>query len=71
MDCYLIKRPGSDATVSYGYKTDVLASYGNKEDRIAQRDTPRIGFAYSFMISDLKTALALDRELQNASPDHQ
>lgn len=66
MDCYLIKRPGSDATVSYGYKTDVLASYGNKEDRIAQRDTPRIGFAYSFMISDLKTALALDRELQNA-----
>lgn len=66
MDCYLIKRPGSDATVSYSYKTDVLASYGNKEDRIAQRDTPRIGFAYSFMISDLKTALALDRELQNA-----
>ena len=66
MDCYLIKRPGSDATVSYGYKTDVLASYGNKEDRIAQRDTPRIGFSYSFMISDLKTALALDRELQNA-----
>ena len=66
MDCYLIKRPGSDATVSYGYKTDVLASYGNKEDRIAQRDTPRIGFAYSFMISDLKTALELDRELQNA-----
>ena len=66
MDCYLIKRPGSDMAVSYSYKTDVLASYGNKEDRIAQRDTPRIGFSYSFMISDLKTALALDRELQNA-----
>ena len=56
-DFYLIKRPAIDASVAYQYKTDVLASYGNKEDRIAQRDIPRIAFSYSFLASDLKEAL--------------
>ena len=44
-DFYLIKRPAIDASVAYQYKTDVLASYGNKEDRIAQRDSLFLQFS--------------------------
>lgn len=62
-DFYLIKRPAIDASVAYQYKTDVLASYGNKEDRIAQRDIPRIAFSYSFLASDLKEALEINSSL--------
>lgn len=65
-DFYLIKRPALNASTTYEYKTDVLASYGNKEDRIAQRDIPRMLFGYSFLVSDLKEALNLNSQIHKA-----
>lgn len=65
-DFYLIKRPVLNASTTYEYKTDVLASYGNKEDRIAQRDIPRMSFGYSFLVSDLKEALNLNSQIHKA-----
>lgn len=50
--------------VQYEYKTDVLSTYNNLEDRIAQRDVPRIFFDYNYAINDYKQAIDLDTELQ-------
>ena len=64
MSINLFLRPLADATVSYEYKTDVLNTYNNIEDRIAQRDIPRIYFNYNYNITDYKQAIDLDTELQ-------
>ena len=64
MSINLFLRPLQDATVQYEYKTDVLSTYNNLEDRIAQRDIPRIFFNYNYAITDYKKAIDLDTELQ-------
>ena len=64
MSVNLFLRPLADATVQYEYKTDVLSTYNNLEDRIAQRDIPRIFFNYNYAINDYKKAIDLDTELQ-------
>lgn len=64
MSVNLFLRPLKDATVQYEYKTDVLSTYNNLEDRIAQRDIPRIYFNYEYAITDYKKAIDLDAELQ-------
>lgn len=64
MSINLFLRPLQDATVQYEYKTDVLSTYNNLEDRVAQRDIPRIFFNYNYAITDYKKAIDLDTELQ-------
>lgn len=64
MSINLFLRPLQDATTQYEYKTDVLSTYNNLEDRIAQRDIPRIFFNYNYAITDYKKAIDLDTELQ-------
>ena len=65
MSLNLFLRPTNNAKVSYEYKTDVLSTYNNSEDRIAQRDIPRITFQYSYGITDYKSAYELENSLQN------
>ena len=65
MSLNLFLRPTNNAKVSYEYKTDVLSTYNNSEDRIAQRDIPRITFQYSYGITDYKSAYELENKLQN------
>ena len=65
MSLNLFLRPTNNAKVSYEYKTDVLSTYNNSEDRIAQRDIPRITFQYSYGITDYKSAYELENRLQN------
>ena len=65
MSFNLFLRPTNDAKVSYEYKTDVLSTYNNSEDRIAQRDIPRITFSYSYAVNDYKKAYDLENRLQN------
>ena len=65
MSLNLFLRPTNNAKVSYEYKTDVLSTYNNSEDRIAQRDIPRITFQYSYGITDYKSAYELENKLQD------
>lgn len=63
MNCFY--RPRSNAKVEYEYKTNVLKTYTNYEDRVAQRDIPRISFEYNFNFSSNKEMCAFDNELRN------
>ena len=64
MSVNLFLQPLANATVQYEYKTDVLSTYNNLEDRIVQRNVPRIFFDYNYVINDYKQAIDLDTELQ-------
>ena len=55
----------ASANIEYEYKTNVLSTYNNLEDRIAQRDVPRITFNYSYMLNDYGMTNELQNALQN------
>ena len=65
MSINLFLRPLASANIEYEYKTNVLSTYNNLEDRIAQRDVPRITFNYSYMLNDYGMTNELQNALQN------
>ena len=65
MSINLFLRPLASANIEYEYKTNVLSTYKNLEDRIAQRDVPRITFNYSYMLNDYGMTNELQNALQN------
>lgn len=51
-DTFLDIIPKYDATFNTEYKSQVLTSYTHNEDRVAQRQSPRLSFEYSYDFTD-------------------